>query len=84
MTSHRTLAAALLLCTLAAACGELPTRGDTPAHPADASYDSGYTMGSGNNSVQTTGGSVDVELSSATTTSTDTTTREGYTIGSGN
>lgn len=48
MMSHRILPAALLLCTLSAACGELPTGSDSQARPAGPAYDGGgYTIGSG-------------------------------------
>ncbi|MBW3571902.1 MAG: hypothetical protein KY467_12430 [Gemmatimonadetes bacterium] len=80
MMSHRLLPAALLLCTLIAACAELPTRGDTRAHPAGASYDGGYTIGSGNRAEDE-----DAPLTTtSTTTSGDSTARGGYGMGSGN
>jgi hypothetical protein len=77
MMSHRILAAALLLCTLAAACGELPTTSHTQAQPAAASYDGGgFGVGSGNNAVQSGG----YGMGSGNTADED----DGYTIGSGN
>jgi hypothetical protein len=55
MMSHRILPAALLLCTVAAACGELPTQNDPQAQPVGASFDGGYTIGSGNSATASTG-----------------------------
>jgi hypothetical protein len=99
MMSHRILPAALLLCTLAAACGENPTGSDTQAQPAGPAYDGGYGMGSGNSATQSSGytigsGSVaedeggfgigGVGTDNSTTTSDETTERGGgFTIGSG-
>lgn len=55
MMSHRTLSAALLLCTLAA-CGQTPTGSDAQAQPAGPAYDGGgYTIGSGNSTTQSGG-----------------------------
>jgi hypothetical protein len=72
MMSHRILSAALLLCTLAA-CGNLPTHSDSEAQPAAPAYDeSGYTMGSGNKTLQASG-SGDTEVEGG-----------GFTMGSGN
>ena len=49
MKSHRILAAALLLCSIAA-CGQIPTGSDRQAQPAGASFDGGgFTIGSGRN-----------------------------------
>jgi hypothetical protein len=76
MMSHRILPAALLLCALSAACGELPTRNDIQAHPAGPAYDGGFTMGSGNSATQSSGytiGSGGVESQDG-----------GYGMGSGN
>ncbi|WP_420125511.1 hypothetical protein [Longimicrobium sp.] len=53
--SHRILPAALLLCALAAACGENPAGSDTHAQPAGPAYDGGFTMGSGNSATQSSG-----------------------------
>lgn len=55
MMSHRILPAALVLCTLFAACGELPTRSDPDAQPAGPAYDGGYTIGSGGSAVASGG-----------------------------
>jgi hypothetical protein len=74
MMSYRILPAALLLCTLAAACGESPTGSDTQAQPAGASYDGGFTMGSGNRG----------QSEGDTTVAETTTTSGGFTMGSGN
>ena len=99
MMSHRILSAALLLCTLAAACGELPTSNNTHAQPAGPAYDSGYTIGSGNTAAEGGGftvgsGNVGTQdggygigsgnTASATTVPGDSTGRGGYGIGSGN
>jgi hypothetical protein len=75
MMSYRTLAAALLLCTLAAACGEIPTGSDTQAHPAGPSYDGGFGVGSGNTAVQSGG----FGMGGAYVAEGD----DGYVIGSG-
>lgn len=51
MKSHRILPAAVLLCTLAAACSETPTGTGPQAQPGGASYDGGgFTIGSGRSS----------------------------------
>lgn len=82
MMSHRILPAALLLCALTAACGELPTGSDAQAHPAGASYDGGgFTIGSGN--AGAAGGSGTGSESEESTTSSDSEGRSGYTMGSG-
>ena len=47
MKSHHILAAALLLCSIAA-CGQIPTGSDRQAQPAGASFDGGgFVIGSG-------------------------------------
>ena len=90
MMSHRILPAALLLCTLAAACGELPTRSETRAQPAGASYDGGgFTIGSGNSGTAGSyapgsGGSGEEGDDATTAQSGDLAERQGYTMGSGN
>lgn len=59
MKSHRILPAAVLLCTLAAACGEIPT-GTTQAQPGGASFDGGgFGMGSGRNAGESEGDTID-------------------------
>jgi hypothetical protein len=88
MMSHRILPAALLLCTLAAACGDLPTQSGTQAQPAGPAYDGGgFTIDSGNSGVTgyTTGpgSGVPVGDDATTTQSGETTERGGYTMGSG-
>jgi hypothetical protein len=80
MMSYRILPAALLLCTLAAACGKSPTGTDTPAQPVGASYDGGLTMGSGNRAQDTTA----APPTTTSTTSGESTARGGLTMGSGN
>lgn len=76
MKSHHILPAAVLLCTLTAACGETPTAA-TQAQPGGASYDGGYTMGSGNRS-QESGGGYTIGSGNETQDS------GGFTMGSGN
>ena len=76
MMSYRILPAALLLCTLVAACGETPTGTDTQAQPAGASYDGGFTIGSGNSAVLDDGG---FGMGGGNTADDD----GGYTMGSG-
>ncbi|HYR10843.1 MAG TPA: hypothetical protein VEQ60_23895 [Longimicrobium sp.] len=89
MMSHRILSAALLLCTLAA-CGDLPTHGDTQAQPAGPAYDDGYTIGSGNSATASSGytigsGSVAADGGGFTIGSGNAGTQDGgYGIGSGN
>lgn len=56
MKSHRIVPAAVLLCTLAAACGDNPTGTGAQAQPGGASYDGGYTIGSGNSAMQSDSG----------------------------
>lgn len=80
MMSYRILPAALLLCTLAAACGESPTGSDAQAQPAGASYDGGFTIGSGN---ATAAGGTGTGTQSQEPTTTDNVERSGYTMGSG-
>jgi hypothetical protein len=92
MKSLRILPAAVLLCALTAACGETPT--GPQAQPGGASYDGGYTIGSGNSVMQAGGGftigsgreSDPADDPTLTTTSEtgDDPGRGGYTIGSGN
>lgn len=90
MMSHRILPAALLLCVISAACGELPTRNDTQAHPAGPAYDGGFTMGSGNSGTQSSGygmgsGNTAAEGGGFTIGSGNADTEDGgYGIGSGN
>lgn len=74
MMSYRILPAALLLCILAAACGESPTGSDTRAQPAGPAYDGGLTMGSGNRA-QSEGDSIGSQTTAAS---------GGLTMGSGN
>lgn len=89
MKTLRTLPLALLLCAIAA-CDRLPT--DVAAAPEDASYDTGYTIGSGNLQSYTgfgmgSGngvGSGDMGTMDGGLMSTDSTGRGGFTIGSGN
>lgn len=51
MKSHHILPAAVLLCTLVAACGKTPTGTDAQAYPDGASYETGgFGMGSGRTS----------------------------------
>jgi hypothetical protein len=99
MKSHRLLAAALLLCSFAA-CGQTPTGSDPQAQPAGASFDGGYTMGSGNSYTASggytigSGGRQEEEDGGGFTIgsggmmtesdSTNETERGGYTMGSGN
>ena len=74
MKSHRILAAALLLCSIAA-CSQTPTGSDRQAQPAGASFDGGgFGMGGGRTDTTTVG-----------TTNTSTTTQDtgGYGMGSG-
>jgi hypothetical protein len=73
MKSLRILPAAVLLCALTAACGETPT--GPQAQPGGASYDGGFTMGSGNSATSSgyTIGSEEILEDDG-----------GYTIGSGN
>lgn len=85
MKNHRISAAAVVLFTLGA-CAESPTLDDS-ARPGGASYDSGYTIGSGGG-VSSGGGFVvgsgnDGANSTTTTTSPQEAERNGYTIGSG-
>lgn len=94
MKTHRTLPIAILLCAAFASCGPLPT--DNAAAPAAASYDTGYTTGSGNVQSQEDGrggfgmgsgngvGTGDAGTMDGGTTPTDSTGRGGFTIGSGN
>jgi hypothetical protein len=89
MMSHRILPAALLLCALSAACGELPTRNDAQAQPAGPAYDGGYTMGSGNSATQSSGYTIgsgnEVEGSGFTLGSGNEATNDGgFGMGSGN
>ncbi|HEU0298292.1 MAG TPA: hypothetical protein VFR37_02535 [Longimicrobium sp.] len=93
MKTHHTLPIAILLCAAFASCGRLPT--DNPAAPDQASYDSGYTIGSGNLQSQEDGrggfgigsgngvGTGEAGTMDGGTTPTDSTGR-GVTIGSGN
>lgn len=74
MMSYRILPAALLLCTLVAACGESPTGTDTQAQPAGPAYDGGFGVGSGNRE-QSEGDSINSETTTAS---------GGLTMGSGN
>lgn len=68
MKSHRILAPALLLCTLAA-CGTPPTSSDPQAQPAGASFDGGgFGMG---------GGRSESDSTTAGTENTSTTAGEG-------
>jgi hypothetical protein len=98
MMSHRILPAALLLCTLTAACGELPTGNETHAQPDGPAYDGGFGVGSGNSATQSSGytigsgGGVATDGGSAATSGSTGSTedtgsgdaeRGGYTIGSG-
>jgi hypothetical protein len=89
MMSHRLLPAALLLCTLAAACGELPTGHDTRAQSGGASYDGGgfgmgggFTGGDGTGSSQETA-SGDGAILTGTTFSDSTTRSGGFGMGGG-
>lgn len=90
MKTHRTLSLAVLLCAAFASCGPLPT--NTDAAPDRASYDSGFTIGSGNESSRNgfgmgSGNGVgtgEVGTMDGGTTSTDSTGRGGYGMGSGN
>jgi hypothetical protein len=90
MMSHRILPAALLLCILAAACGELPTQSDAQAQPAGPAYDGGFGMGSGNSATESSGygmgsGNTADEGGGFTIGSGDAGTEDGgYGIGSGN
>lgn len=78
MMSYRILSAALLLCTLAAACGESPTGTGAQAQPDGASYDGGgFGIGSGNSAVLDDGG---FGMGGGYVAEED----DGYTIGSGN
>ena len=77
MKIHRTLPIGLLLCAALAACGRTPT--GTAAAPDQASYDSGYTIGSGNRAGGGEAGTMD-----GGTTQSDSTGRGGFGIGSGN
>ena len=62
MKSQRILPAAVLLCTLAAACGEPPTGTDAQARPGGASYETGgFGMGSGRTSGESEGSTVGEE-----------------------
>lgn len=98
MMSHRILPATLLLCILAAACGENPA-GVTAAQPAGPAYDGGgFTMGSGGIGAQTSADEVETETLGAdgstsgsggrgTASPTENTTASvdggGFTMGSG-
>lgn len=89
MMSHRILPAALLLCALAAACGENPAGSDTHAQPAGPAYDGGFGVGSGNSATQSSGyttgsGGSEVEGGGSTIGSGDTATEDGgFGVGSG-
>lgn len=84
MMSHRILPAVLLLCTLAAACGESPTGSDARAEPAGPAYDGGFGVGSGNNATESGSGADDTTETSTATETSDTTERGGFGVGSGN
>lgn len=88
MKSHRILPAAVLLCTLTAACGETPTGTDAQAQPGGASYDGGFTMGSGNSptsSTYTSGSEESAEDGGGFTIGSGASTQSGdYGMGSGN
>lgn len=81
MKNVRILSAALVLTSLIAACDTLPTE-NASATQANASYDGGFTMGSGNRGG--TDGTEDAGTMSGGTTQSDTTNRGGFGMGSGN
>ncbi|HEX6369120.1 MAG TPA: hypothetical protein VF006_09310 [Longimicrobium sp.] len=85
--SHRILAAALLLCALSAACGDLPTGSDPQAQPGGASYDGGgFGIGGGGyvaDQDEGYSGSGGATTTTSTTTSGESAERGGYTMGSG-
>jgi hypothetical protein len=84
MMSHRILPAALLLCTFAAACADLPTRNDTQAQPDGPAYDGGYGMGSGNSATSGPDAETLEPASGSDTSAGDDAGRGGYGMGSGN
>jgi hypothetical protein len=90
MMSHRILPAALLLCALAAACGENPAGSDMHAQPVGPAYDGGFGVGSGNSATQSSGSTAssesgDVAGSGVTIGSGSEVTEDGgFGVGSGN